>query len=129
VGCGHVSPFNRRVAAMEISHENYRVKYDVAAATVVCQGSFRLRGPEEYAPILELLTQAAEAKPATLTLDLRQLQFLNSSGLNTLSKFVLLVRKLNTSQVVIQGNRQFAWQQKSLLNFQRLLPGLQLEIA
>jgi hypothetical protein len=114
---------------MEITHRNYQVRYDAATATVICQGSFRLRGPEEYAPILELLTQAAEAKPATLTLDLRQLQFLNSSGINTLSKFVLLVRKLDTSQVVLQGNRQFAWQQKSLLNFQRLLPGLQLEIV
>jgi hypothetical protein len=41
----------------------------------------------------------------------------------------LLVRKLNTSQVVMQGNQQYAWQQKSLLNFQRLLPGLQLEIV
>jgi hypothetical protein len=113
---------------MEITHQNYQVRYDAATATVICQGSFRLRGTEEYAPILELLTQAAEAKPVTLTLDLRQLQFLNSSGINTLSKFVLLVRKLNTSQVVVQGNQQFAWQQKSLLNFQRLLPDLQLEI-
>jgi hypothetical protein len=114
---------------MEITHKNYQVRYDAATATVICQGSFRLRGPEEYAPILELLTQAAEAKPVTLTLDLRQLQFLNSSGINTLSKFLLLVRKLNTSQVVMQGNQKFAWQQKSLLNFQRLLPGLQLEIV
>ena len=114
---------------MDITHQNYQVRYDAATATVICQGSFRLRDPEEYAPILDLLTQAAEAKPVTLTLDLRQLQFLNSSGINTLSKFVLLVRKLNTSQVVMQGNQQFAWQQKSLLNFQRLLPGLQLELV
>jgi hypothetical protein len=114
---------------MEIIHEDYQVRYDASTATVICQGSFRLRGPEEYAPILALLTQAADAKPAMLTLDLRQLRFLNSSGINTLSKFVLRVRQLNTSQMVIQGNRQFAWQQKSLLNFPRLLPGLLLEIV
>jgi hypothetical protein len=114
---------------MEITHEDYQVRYDASTATVICQGSFRLRGPEEYAPILALLTQAADAKPAMLTLDLRQLRFLNSSGINALSKFVLLVRQLNTSQMVIQGNRQFAWQQKSLPNFPRLLPGLLLEIV
>ena len=114
---------------MEITHEDYQVTYDAVTATVICQGSFRLRGPEAYTPILELLTQAANAKPATLTLDLRQLRFLNSSGINTLSKFVLLVRQLNTSQMVIRGNRQFAWQQKSLPNFPRLLPGLLLEIV
>jgi hypothetical protein len=49
--------------------------------------------------------------------------------INTLSKFVLLVRQPKTSQMVIQGNRQFAWQQKSLPHFPRLLPGLLLEIV
>lgn len=104
------------------------VRYDPESATVICQGSFRLRGTEEYAPILQVLTDAADAKPATLILDLRQLRFLNSSGINTLSKFVLQVRKHNASQVVIKGSSQFPWQQKSLKNFQRLLPDLQLEI-
>ena len=113
---------------MEITHDDYVVRYDPATATVVCQGSFRLQGSEEYAPILQLLTEAADAKPATLVLDLRALRFLNSSGINTLSKFVLQARKHHVSQVVVKGSSQFPWQQKSLKNFQRLLPGLQLEI-
>jgi hypothetical protein len=114
--------------AMEISHTDYHVSYDAGTATVTCQGSFRLQGSAEYEPILQLLTEAADAKPTTLTLDVRALQFLNSSGINTLSKFVLHVRKYNASQVVIKGSSQFPWQQKSLKNFQRLLPGLHLEI-
>ena len=113
---------------MEITHDEYVVRYDSGTATVTCQGSFRLRGSEEYGAILKLLSEAADAKPATLTLDLRELRFLNSSGINTLSKFVLQVRKHNASQVVIMGSSEFPWQQKSLRNFQRLLPGLQLEI-
>ena len=113
---------------MEITHDSYYVRYDSDTATVTCQGSFRLRGSEEYEPILQLLTDAADAKPATLTLDLRALRFLNSSGINTLSKFVLQVRKHNASQVVIMGSSEFPWQQKSLPNFRRLLPGLQLEM-
>src|SRR5262249_3958540 len=113
---------------MEITHDEYHVTYDPNTATVLCQGAFRLRGTEEYAPILQVLIEAADAKSATLTLDLRTLQFLNSSGINTLSKFVLQARKHNASQVVIKGSRQFPWQEKSLKNFQRLLPGLQLEI-
>jgi hypothetical protein len=114
--------------AMEITHEDYAVQYDAETATIVCQGSFRLRGNEEYAPILQVLTQAADAKPETLTLDVRALQFLNSSGINTLSKFILQVRKLSASQMVIKGSRAFPWQSKSLKNFQRLLPALQLEV-
>jgi hypothetical protein len=75
-----------------------------------------------------VLTAAADARPATVPLDLRTLRFLNSSGINTLSKFVLHVRKYNATQVVMKGSHHFPWQEKSLKNFQRLLPGLHLEI-
>jgi hypothetical protein len=104
------------------------VQYDEAASTVRCSGSFRLHG-DEYKPVLDLLGHAADAKPATLTLDVRELQFLNSSGINTLSKFILQVRKHNVSQVVVQGSARFPWQEKSLKNLQRLLPALRLDIV
>jgi hypothetical protein len=113
---------------MEIKHEDYQIAFDAATATVVCAGSFRLQGGE-YAPIENMLAQAADARPALITLDVRELQFLNSSGINTLSKFVLRVRKHNASQMVVRGNTQYPWQKKSLSNLERLLPGLQLEFA
>lgn len=113
---------------MDITHADYQVQYDEANATVICKGSFRLNG-DEYKPVLDLLVRAADALPALLTLDVRGLQFLNSSGINTLSKFILHVRNKKTSQVVVQGSTQFPWQEKSLINLQRLLPALKLEIA
>jgi hypothetical protein len=113
---------------MDITHNDYQVQYNTATATVTCQGSFRLRGGEEYAPILQVLLEAADAKPARLTLDLRGLRFANSSGINMLSKFVLQVRQHQASQVLVRGNSQHPWQQKSLKNLQRLLPGLHLEV-
>jgi hypothetical protein len=113
---------------MDITHQDYQVQYDEVAAIVRCSGSFRLHG-DEYKPVLDLLTQAADARPAMLTLDLRELQFLNSSGINTLSKFVLQVRKHAASQVLVQGSTRYPWQEKSLKNLQRLLPALQLDIV
>jgi hypothetical protein len=113
---------------MEIKHEEYQVAYDPDTATITCQGSFRLRGSAEYAPILEILNEAVNTKPETITLDLRELKFLNSSGINTLSKFMIQVRKHKASQMVIKGSAQVSWQKKSLKNFQRLLPDLQLEL-
>ncbi len=113
---------------MDITHDDYEVHYDESSATITCHGSFRLRGGPEYQPILDLLTGAADAKPETLTLDVRELNFLNSSGINTLSKFILQVRKHKTSQVVIKGSSAHPWQAKSLRNFQKLLPNLKLEI-
>jgi len=113
---------------MDISHEDYQVHFDEATATVRCSGSFRLHG-DEYKPVLDLLTRAADAKPATLTLDVRELQFLNSSGINTLSKFVLQVRKHGASQVMVLGSTRLPWQEKSLKNLQRLLPTLTLDVV
>jgi hypothetical protein len=110
----------------EIKHADYQVVYDSATATVVCAGSYRLSGPE-YDAILEVLNAAANAGHPMLTLDLRELQFLNSSGINTLSKFVMQMRKKPTSQLIVKGSEQYPWQKKSLVNLQRLLPNLRLE--
>ena len=113
---------------MDIIHADYQVTYDEANATVTCKGAFRLHG-EEYGPVLDLMIGAADAKPPTLTLDVRELQFLNSSGINTLAKLILQVRRHAASQVLILGSDRFPWQAKSLKNLQRLLPGLRMEMA
>ncbi len=110
----------------EINHADYQVAYDPETATVVCAGSYRLSG-EEYAAILGVMNAAADANHPVLTLDVRGLQFLNSSGINTLSKFVIRMRKQPTSQLIVKGSDEYPWQKKSLANLQRLLPGLQLE--
>lgn len=112
----------------EIKHENYHVTYNPDSATVTLAGSLRLQGDEEYAPLLKRLYTVAEAQPEQITLDICALRFLNSSGISTLSKFVLQVRKLNSSRMLVKGSSTFPWQQKSFRNFQRFLPGLELEI-
>jgi hypothetical protein len=111
---------------MEITTEKYRVQYDATAKTVICQGALRLAGMEEYAPIVQLLDQVIADHPSTLMLDLRSLEFLNSSGINVLSKFVLKVRGQKDMQLVVQGSNAIPWQEKSLTNLQRLMPQLQL---
>ena len=113
---------------MDIVHADYQVQYDEPNATVSCHGSFRLAG-EEYKPILDLMLKAADTAPPMLTLDVRNLQFLNSSGINTLSKLILHVRNKKVSQVLVQGSTRFPWQEKSLINLQRLMPALKLEIV
>ena len=110
----------------DISHEDYQVRYDPDTAVIRCAGILRLRG-EDYAPIAELLNEAADAEHPALTLDVRQLQFLNSSGINTLSKFILRMRQHSASEITVQGSSAFPWQRRSLTNLQRLLPSLRLE--
>lgn len=112
---------------MEIETVDYKVWYDEMRNTLKCKGSFRLNGVEEYSPIIELLNHAAEKQPSVLTLDLRELQFLNSSGINILLKFVISVRKRSEMTLVVQGSKLIPWQNKSLQNLQKLMPALILE--
>jgi hypothetical protein len=111
---------------MEIIGEDYTVSYDTDTITVTFIGSLRLQGIAEYGPINDLLTAIIEQKQGTITLNLAELKFLNSSGINILSRFVINIRKQGESQLIIRGSNQYPWQGKSLKNLQRLMPGLQL---
>ncbi|MCW6037745.1 hypothetical protein K4A83_15920 [Spirulina subsalsa FACHB-351] len=113
---------------MEIKTNSFEVEYDKEINTVRFQGSLRLSGMDEYAPIVELLNQIADQNPANLTLDLRALEFLNSSGINVLSKFVIRVRQNKEMGLTVKGSEEIAWQTKSLKNLQRLMPSLTLEL-
>jgi hypothetical protein len=113
---------------MEINTEDYSIQYDRATETVTCCGSFRLSQMEEWGPIVQLLNDVADGEPKTITLDLRKLEFLNSSGINILSKFVIKVRQQKHTQIAVKGSKQIPWQGKSLKNLQRLMPSLHLEL-
>ena len=111
---------------MKIEAENYRVEYDQTSATANFQGSLRLNGMQEYEPIVQLLDQIIDQEPPQVTLDLQKLQFLNSSGINVLSKFVIKVRQKEHIQMLVIGSQSTPWQKKSLRNLQRLMPALEL---
>jgi len=112
---------------MKITGEDYRIDYYSDTVTVNCQGTLRLNGMDEYAPIVNLLDEVISKDSPLVQLDLRQLEFLNSSGINMLSKFIIKVRQKKSIQVIIHGSQQILWQGKSLRNLQRLMPTLQLE--
>ncbi|MEM8614464.1 MAG: hypothetical protein AAGF93_20790 [Cyanobacteria bacterium P01_H01_bin.105] len=118
---------------MEIKGQEYEVIYDPTVSTVTFKGELALMGMGEYPPIASLLEQALEETlsqpPNQLTLDLRELRFLNSSGINVISKFVIKVRKINTIVMTIKGSNSIPWQSKSLTNLKRLMPGMVVEFG
>ncbi|HRP96371.1 MAG TPA: hypothetical protein PL143_09000 [Rhodocyclaceae bacterium] len=104
----------------------YRAEFDPEAGCVRLRGSLRLGGLTEYAPISQLLEDALDGRDA-LTLDLSGLEFLNSSGIATLSKFVIAVRNRKTCTLAVRGSTSIPWQGKSLNNLKRLMPTLELD--
>jgi len=117
------------LAMEQIKGDEYTVEHDLDAHTVNFKGTIRLQTSDDYLPMTQLL-QAAHNSAAggRLNLDFQQLQFLNSSGISTISKFVIGARKQDKLQLTVVGNRDIYWQQKSLGNLQKLWPKVQIEI-
>lgn len=117
------------MGSKEIRGEEYSVQYDAATATVFFQGSLSLPGIEDFAPVSNLLEAAIASAVPRLTLNLRQLEFLNSSGISILSRFVIKARNQYQTTLLIQGSETIIWQKRSLKNLQRLMPTMELEWA
>ncbi len=113
---------------MEIKTDDYTIWYDADAATIFFRGFLRLEGIAEYQPIMDFLLSVME-QTSTFTINLRELEFLNSSGISMLSMFVVKVREKGDAHLVFQGSDKILWQTRSLKNLQRLMPKLTLEFA
>ncbi|MCB1614387.1 MAG: hypothetical protein KDI30_00090 [Pseudomonadales bacterium] len=111
---------------MELKTEDFYIWYDEASNTTHFQGKLRLNNTEEYEPINRLLEKASSDKPLVIW-NLKQLEFLNSSGINVLYKFVLTARK-NNLQMRVLGSEGMNWQKKSLPNMKKFLPTIELII-
>jgi hypothetical protein len=116
------------VEPVHIKTDDYTIRYEPEVATAFFQGLLRLDGMEAYQPVMDILLNAIESAPS-FTINLRELEFLNSSGISMLSMFVVKARDKGTVNLVFQGSEKILWQTKSLKNLQRLMPSLKLEFV
>ncbi len=114
---------------MEIIGEGYKVFHIAEENTVKMEGSIRLRDTQAYQDISDLLQKAFDESNQGVVLDVRGLEFLNSSGINTISKFVLYARKVAdpSRKIKCVGSESIYWQKKSLQNLQKLWKEVDLE--
>ena len=113
---------------MELRTKDFNIWYDKSSNVIYFEGSLRLNGDSEYAPVLNLLTQVLELNKGEFNWNVRDLEFLNSSGLNMFYKFVISVRKRGNVTMSVCGNRKVAWQDRSLNNLKKFLPTLKLSV-
>ena len=111
---------------MKLQHENYSAEL-FGNHTVRLSGTFRLQGKEQYLEILTLLANAIESANGSLTIDVTDLNFLNSSGISSLSIFVIQAREAGHKNIKIIGSEKHSWQAKSLKNFQKLWKQIEVE--
>jgi hypothetical protein len=112
-----------------IKGESFDVQLEEDNSTVVFKGALRLCGMEDYVPILDLLktTLADPLKP--IVLDLRELDFLNSSGITMFSRFVIEARDRVGINLEFLASESIHWHARSLKNLQRLMPSLVIQLS
>jgi hypothetical protein len=78
--------------------------------------------------VLDILEAAAE-ESEHIIVDLKELEFLNSSGISMLSMFVVRLRQRGTAKLTFKGSANIVWQTRSLKNLQRLMPSIELVLT
>lgn len=114
---------------MEVKGVNYRVWYDPANVMVSFEGILRLGGPQEYQPIEDLLEKVLLTEPKVITLDVRALSFLNSSGIHVLYKFAIAMRKKGELRLSVRGSKNVPWHGKSLPNLKKYNSNFELILS
>jgi hypothetical protein len=84
---------------------------------------------EDYAPVFDMLKETLTGAPAPIVLDLRELDFLNSSGITMLSRFVIEARDRAGISLYFFASASIAWHARSLKNLQRLMPELTIQLT
>jgi len=107
---------------MHIKTNDYEIDYDSVEATIVFRGSLLLCGVEDYVPITELLNRALHEHPEGISIDIQNLEFLNSSGITTFTNFAVRGRKEFNFELTLIGQKQVAWQPRLAMNLQRVVP-------
>ena len=103
------------------------ITYEETNSLLVFDGSMRLANMQEYDVVAEFLKESTDSSPTDLTLDLRSLRFLNSSGITTLSLFILTCKKHGNPQITVLKNDNISWQQKSITNFKKLWDDVEIK--
>ena len=113
---------------MELEVGDSKLTYNQNQKTVVIEGSMRLANLSEYEVVSDFLNKISEEADDNLKLDVRNLQFLNSSGITTFSMFILSCKKSGKPKLKVLGSNDISWQEKSLRNFKKLWDDVEVEV-
>ena len=114
---------------IRMAGESYDIRCDEGAREVIFNGTLRLSGMEEYQPILDLMRRCLCDGGAHAVLNVKGLEFLNSSGITMFSRFIIDARQQPDLQVKIVCSELIPWHARSLKNLQRLMPALEIEMG
>ncbi|MFT5170311.1 MAG: hypothetical protein ACI9BD_000078 [Candidatus Marinamargulisbacteria bacterium] len=83
------------------------------------KGIMRLPSPADYTQPFKYLFNYIEDHNGPFTIDISELQELNSSGLTALARIFIMARQVEVP-IVVLGNQNSYWQRKSMSSLQKL---------
>ncbi|OQX12121.1 MAG: hypothetical protein BWK80_44060 [Desulfobacteraceae bacterium IS3] len=113
---------------MEVRGDRFEITWHSASATVRCSGTLDMRGKEGYRQIIDLLDEAVSlTSSGIVTLDVKALEFLNSSGITALGGFIIKLRNKGGIRLAIRCSHTHTWQARSMKGLEKLMPdGLEI---
>lgn len=114
---------------LKIEGDIYKIWYIDSENTIYFSGSLRLWDPLEYSRIRQYMIDIYGLDIEKLSVDLTKLDFLNSSGISMLCKFVFEAKKINGVPITIIGRNDILWQKKSLHNLEKLWDQIALKLV
>jgi hypothetical protein len=76
-----------------------------------------------------MLKETLVSRATPIVLDLRELDFLNSSGITMLSRFLIEARDHTGIDIHVLASGAVPWHARSLKNLQRLMPTLSIRLT
>jgi len=109
---------------MNIKGESYQVTYEDHVIRLSGKLSLML---EDYGKIEEFFQKIIEAQPKELTLDIRKLEYLNSSGIKTICvSLILEADDIEGLCMKIICSNRYTWQLETIPTFKDLMDDIEI---
>ncbi len=111
---------------MELQGDKFRITYNAESATVTCAGTVDMRGKTDINKVVELLLTMwllEHSSDSVITLDVKELEFLNSSGITSVGGFIIKIRNKGGIRLAVRCSDNYSWQARSMKGLQKLMPG------
>ncbi len=109
---------------MDIERDDYKLTYENGVIKITGKLSIML---EEYEGIEEFFEKIVKSQPAALTLDIRDLEYLNSSGIKTICVNLLLeADEIDDFRMKILCSKQYTWQEETIPTFEDLISNMEI---
>ena len=109
---------------MNIKGEDYNVTYQDNVIAISGKLSLML---EDYEKLESLFEKVVESEPTVLTLDIRNLEYLNSSGIKTMCvALVLEADDIEGLEMKILCSEKYTWQKETVPTFEDLIDDIEI---